>query len=166
MSFAAPLHRSRSAALDAIDRTGPFERLSVRNTTAARRVCAWMCRHRTLAGCLAVLASPQLPVHLARTGVLHTWSAYQGALEIILDPSWAAPLNALADAGVAVTLAAGAADPLVELTVYEGAAERRNVSVALHSAAGHSLTLTEPEWCIGQLTEAQPLALPSDVREL
>ena len=94
---------------------------------------------------VSVTPSPQLPVHLARTGVLHTWPAYQGALEIILDPARATPLNALADAGVAVTLAAGAAGPLIELAVYEGAAERKNVSVALHSTANHSVTLTEPE---------------------
>ena len=158
VTFAAPLHSSRSAALAAIDRAGHFERLSVRHTTVARKVCAWMCRHRTLAGALAVLASPQLPVHLAHAGVMHTWPAYQGALEIILDSAWASPLDALDAAGVAVTLAAGARDPLVDLTPYGAAARRKNVSVALHHAANHSLTLTEPRWCIDQLAGTQPAA--------
>ena len=155
VSFSAPLHDSRSAALEAIDRTGPFERLSVRNVTAARKVCGWMCRHRTLAGHLAVLASPKLPVHLARTGVLHTWPAYQGALEVILDSRWGDALDALADAGVPVTLAAGAQDPLVGLTTFGAARQRKNVSVSVHPYADHSLTLTEPHWCIGQLTGTQ-----------
>lgn len=151
VAFAAPLHRSRSAALDAIDRSGPLERLAVRNPAAARRVCAWMCRHRALAGYLAVLGSPELPVHLARTGVLHTWPAYRGALEIILDPVWAAPLDTLVDADVAVTLAAGAADTLIDLQTYTTAAGRVNTLLAVHPDADHGLTLGEPAWCLAHL---------------
>lgn len=165
VSFAAPLHDSPGAAFGAIDRTGAFERLSVRSTTTARSVCAWMCRHRTLAGYVAVIASPQLPVHLARAGVLHTWPAYQGALEIILDSEWGSALDALDDAGAAVTLAAGAQDPLVDLAVYRAAARRKDVAVALHPTADHSVTLTEPQWCIDQLAEP-PAAAPNSAMKL
>ena len=92
---------------------GPFEAALTGDGPLPDRLCAWVCRHRTIAGWVAVAIRPDLPVPVARAGVKHTWDSYRGALVGLLRaPDWEPALDRLAAAGVAVVLVEGGADPV------------------------------------------------------
>lgn len=156
VTWGAPLQTSREAALAAIDRMGLLERLFVIDSPLTRTVCAWSCRHRTVAGWLAATTNPEMPIALARQSSLHSWPAYRGALEeVILASDWHPALEKLQEHGVPVVLARGAADPVADATVIsELAARYMNVEAITHPTAGHDLPVSDPAWCVERLAGA------------
>jgi pimeloyl-ACP methyl ester carboxylesterase len=153
VTWGAPLHRDRDAAIAAIARMGSLESLFVLHAALARAVCTWMCEHRTAAGWLAVALNPDTPVSLARQGVLHTWPAYRDALEeLVLGQDWRPAVETLVRANVPLVLTYGAADPVVDAgLVVELARHHPRVESAARSATGHELPIAQPAWCAGQL---------------
>ena len=156
VTWGAPLQTSREAALAAIDRMGFVERLFVLDTSVSRAVCAWSCAHRELAGWLATATSPEVPVALARQGVLHTWAAYRGVLEeVILASDWQPAIEALDAQGVPMVLARGARDPVADAAVVDRLASRyERVAALTHPTAGHELPLSDPPWCVREVADA------------
>ncbi len=81
------------------------------DTTRFRRTRDLMCHWRRTAGWLAAAIKPSLPVHLARSGVLHTWPSYRAAMaDSVLARTWQPTLERLAVATVPVLLGAGRCD--------------------------------------------------------
>ena len=153
VTWGAPLHTTRAAALGAIEKMGWLEHLFVLDTPLSRATCAWSCRHRRLAGWLAAATNPDMPVRLSRQSSLHTWPAYRGALDdIVLASDWQPALESLAANDVHVTLTRGAADPVSDPVVLDALATRyAGVDTATHPTIRHELPLAEPEWCVTQL---------------
>lgn len=156
VTWGAPLHRDRDAAIAAITKMGTLERIFVLHAPLARGVCTWMCEHRRPAAWMAVAVSPDAPVALARQGVLHTWPAYRDALEdVVLAQDWSPAMEALVGANVPVAVANGASDPVPDHTlVAELAASHAVVDAPVHSVAAHELPVAYPDWCVALLTRA------------
>jgi len=148
VAFCAPLYRDEEEARAHIGALGFLERLFALESPLARRTCALMCEHRGLAQWVAVAISPQLPVRLARHGVLHTWSAYLGGMnDIILHAGWQDALARLDTRGVPVVLAEGAVDPVPVVGRSRELQRRfRCVARASHPEAGHDLPVPYPDW--------------------
>lgn len=157
VAFCAPLYTSREEAARHIARMGLLEKLFALESPLARWTCAWMCKHRGVAQWVAVAASPEWPVPLARQGVLHTWPAYLGGMNgIIQRPGWKQALQALDARGTAVVLADGADDPVpVSGRSACLAAGFRCVQAVEHPAATHDLPVAHPEWSLA-LTRGEP----------
>lgn len=149
LAFGAPLYRDRAEAGGHVAGMGRMEALLAGDGWLPRTVCAWMCRHRTVASWIAVAYRPDLPVAVARSGVKHTWATYSGSMDgLIRDPGWGAALARLRRAGIPVSLVAGSRDavPVAGLAA-ELAHTHPNISVVVHPYADHGLPLTDPEWC-------------------
>lgn len=153
VTWGAPLHRDRDAALAAITEMGALERIFVLHPPLAQGVCTWMCEHRKPAGWMAVALSPDAPVPLARQAVLHTWPAYRDALEdVVLAQDWRPALEALVGAQVPVALANGVSDPVPDhALVAELAQNHAVVDAPVHPAAAHELPVAYPDWCAALL---------------
>jgi len=154
VTWGAPLHADRNAAVAAITRMGWLESLFILQTAFARAVCGWMCEHRTAAGWLAAVLNPDTPVPLARQGVRHTWPAYRDALEgVVLAQDWRPAVETLVHANVPLLFAYGIADPVVDAALLADLARRHSrVEAVAHPAAGHELPIAHPLWCAGQLS--------------
>jgi len=164
VTFGAPLYLNRAEADEHIAGMGRMEAILAGDGPLPRAACSWMCRHRKLASWIAVAYRPDLPVPVARSGVKHTWSAYSGSLEgLIRDTGWYAALEPLSRAGIPVTLAAGAADPVpVPGRSAELAHEWPRLRQLLHPRADHELPLTDPEWCRRLLTDTIAASIEQD----
>lgn len=148
--FCGPLYEDSAEADERIREMGWMERLFALEGPIAVGMCAWMCRHRSLAQGLTVALEPHWPVRIARCGVRHTWSSYLGAMNgVIRHGGWRAALAALEDAQVPVVLAEGAGDPVpVPGRSAALAAEHANVRAVTHPTADHELPITHPAWCV------------------
>ena len=147
--FCAPLYVDRDEAIRHVQAMGLLERLFAFESPLAARTCALMCKYRHLAQWMAVAISPQWPVPLARQGVLHTWPAYLGAMNgIIQGPGWLEALAALDARHVPIVLADGARDPVPVAGRARTLANRfPSVTMRLHESAGHDLPVAYPQWC-------------------
>lgn len=149
VTFGAPLYLNRGEADQHVAAMGRMEASLAGDGIPSRVLCAWMCRHRTLASWIAVAYRPDLPVPVARSGVKHTWATYTGSMGgLIRDDGWREALDRLAKARIPVHLAAGVRDPVpVVGRAEELACSHPNITVAVHPYADHGLPLTDPEWC-------------------
>lgn len=156
LTFGAPLYRNRAEADEHVAGMGRMEALLAGDGPLPRAVCAWMCRHRTAASWISAVCRPSLPVPVARSGVKHTWSTYTGSLNgLIRDTGWCSALDVLAGAGIPVTLAVGATDPVpVRGRAAELARTLPNVRSLLHPHGDHGLLLTDPQWCQALIADA------------
>jgi pimeloyl-ACP methyl ester carboxylesterase len=160
VAWGAPLYRDADEGARHLGRLGTMARLFALDTPRARRACAWMCAHRRAAGWLAVAMRPDLPVPVARHGVLHTWPAYRGAMAgVLLAGSFETALARLGEAAVPVLLAYGRLDRVGVPGRAEALARRHtHVRLVEHPGAGHDLPLTDAAWCVDLLR--RPLLVP------
>lgn len=113
ITLCAALYRDDAEADARIALMGPFEAALTGDGPLPNRLCAWVCRHRSIAGWVAVVIRPDLPVAVARSGVKHTWDSYRGALDGLLRaPDWEPALDRIAAADIPVVLVEGGADPV------------------------------------------------------
>ena len=82
--WGAPVYPDMSAIDDALANTGLMTRLFAANTAWARAACQWNCSHRTLAGWVAAVLAPSIPVPIARAASLHSWAAYRDAMDCLI----------------------------------------------------------------------------------
>ncbi len=149
-----PLQRSGVEMRLAIARMSLFDRLFALDTNAAQIACAWMCRHRQLAGWLAASANPWLPVPIARAGTQHTWASYVGALEgVLLRDDVETPLGTLAQAGVEVVLCVGSEDHITDAAYAEELASKHPGCELRVAGGNHHLPLVAPAWCVETLRD-------------
>jgi pimeloyl-ACP methyl ester carboxylesterase len=155
ITFCSPLYRNEEEARAHIQAMGIIERLFAMDGTFARRVCAWMCHYRRLAGWLAVAMFPRFPVQVARHAVLHTWNTYQGAMQgIILQGGWEASLASLQESNVRLDMVTAGNDHATVKGLAQHLAERyQNIKNTEHPSARHELPLSEPRWCLSVLSE-------------
>ena len=155
VTFGAPLYLDRAEAADHVQHMGRMESALAGDGRLPRIACALMCRFRTPASWFVAAIRPGLPVPIARSGVRHTWSSYTASLNgIIRDTGWYAALGVLGEAGVPVTLAAGATDPVpVNGRAVELARTWSNLGQLVHPSADHGLPLTHPQWCQNVLAD-------------
>lgn len=117
----APIWPSAEAAMDALGRGGLTERALLLDTRAARALCSFNCRHRSISGWVSAITSPRWPVPIARQASLHTWAAYRQAMDQqILDVDWAELLSALAAHGLPVNLIWGDRDRVGDRSYVTG----------------------------------------------
>ena len=162
VTWGAPLHTDREAAVAAITRMGWLESIFILQTPLARAVCTWMCEHRTAAGWLAVALNPDTPIALARQGVLHTWPAYRDALdELVLAQDWRPAVETLVRANVPLVLTHGADDPVVDAVLLGDLARRHScVEVVSRRDEGHELPVAQPASSAEQLRSTSWSASP------
>lgn len=161
VALGAPLYLNRVEADKHVAAMGRMEAMLAGDGMQSRLLCAWMCRHRTLASWIAVAGRPDLPVPIARSGVKHTWGSYAGSMDgLIRDDSWREAVDALARGCIPVFLAAGLRDPApVAGRAEELACSHPNVTVVVHSNADHGLPMTDPKWCLRLIAGAMEGAL-------
>lgn len=156
ITLCAALYRDAAEADARIAQMGPFEAALTGDGPLPNRLCAWVCRHRTIAGWVAVAVRPDLPVAVARAGVQHTWDSYRGALDGLLrTPDWEPALNRLTAADIPVLLVEGSADPVpVPGRAATLADIARSVRRLVLENATHMLPLTEGDWCAALIAES------------
>jgi pimeloyl-ACP methyl ester carboxylesterase len=166
VTLCAALYRDDAEADARIALMGLFEAVLTGDGPLPNRLCAWVCRHRGIAGWVAVAIRPDLPVAVARSGVKHTWESYRGALDGLLRaPDWEPALERLAGAGVPVVLVEAGDDPIPVPGRAAALAEAAvSVRLLVRDKATHLLPLTEGDWCAALLLEhlatTPPEALP------
>lgn len=155
ITLCAALYRDDAEADARIALMGPFEAVLTGDGPLPYRLCAWVCRHRTIAGWVAVAIRPDLPVAVARSGVRHTWDSYRGALVGLLRaPDWEPALAQLAAAHIPVILVEGGADPVPVPGRAAALAETAgSVRHLVLENATHLLPLSEGDWCAALLVE-------------
>lgn len=155
ITLCAALYRDDAEANARIALMGPFEAALTGDGPLPYRLCAWVCRHRSIAGWVAVAIRPDLPIAVARSGVKHTWDSYRGALVGLLRaPDWEPALGQLAAADIPVILVEGGADP-VPVPGRAAALSEATESVRhlVLENATHLLPLSEGDWCAALLVE-------------
>lgn len=165
ITLCAALYRDDAEADARIALMGPFEAALTGDGPLPNRLCAWVCRHRTIAGWVAVAIRPDLPVAVARAGVQHTWDSYRGALDGLLRaPDWEPAQDRLVAADIPVILVEGSADPVPVPGRAAALAETAgSVRHLVLENATHMLPLTEGDWCaallVKQIDGTQPQGL-------
>lgn len=156
VAFGAPLYRDRAEADLRVAAMGRMEALLATDGWLPRAMCAWMCRHRSVASWIAVAARPNLPLPVARSGVKHTWATYRGAMDgLVRDTRWLHALGQLCRASIPITLVAGALDPVpVAGLAAQLAVGHASVTAIVHPTADHALPLTDPAWCAQLIMDA------------
>ncbi len=149
ITLCAALYRDAAEADQRVAAMGRAEALLAGDGPLPQTLCGWMCRHRRVAGWVAVAARPDLPVPVARSGVKHTWDSYRGALNHLLrSPDWEPALRRLAAHGVPIILAEGGRDPVpVPGRAAAFAAAAPTVRHLTHPYATHLMPLSESDWC-------------------
>lgn len=155
VAVCAALYRDAAEADARIALIGPLEAVLTGDGPVPERLCAWVCRHRSIAGWVAVAIRPDLPVAVARSGVMHTWDSYRGALVGLLRaPDWEPALDHLAAADIPIILVEGGADPVPvpgrAAALAETAASVRHLVL---ENATHLLPLSEGDWCAALIVE-------------
>ncbi len=147
--FCAPLYEDTAEAKGRMRHMGLVERFFALESPLSAFACALMCRYRGIAQWLAVASSPQWPVHLARMGVLHSWSSYLGGMNgIVQGPGWREAMAELNARRVPMVLAEGAHDRVPVPGCATALAERFEcAAVLVHPTAGHDLPVSYPNWC-------------------
>lgn len=152
VAFGPPVYPDTAAAKAHVSATGPMARLLVLPGDTAEIVCRWVCRHREVAGRLAVIANPGLPAPVAADAVQHSWASYSQTLERVLlaadAPTW------LDDVQCPVRLVAGVDDPVVD-HAFLGRLAARHANVTVERwDGGHELPLARAEDCVKVLRRA------------
>ena len=149
LTFGAPLYRTRAEADQRMGALGPMAALLAGTGRAAEAVCAWTCRHRSIASWLAVGSAPDVPVSIARGGVNHTWASYSVSLDsLVRDGGWAPALETLDERGIRVVIAEGARDPVPVPGLADLLAQKlASVRYEIHQSTDHMLPLSDPDWC-------------------
>lgn len=155
ITLCGALYRDEAEADARIARMGPFEAALTGEGPLPYRLCAWVCRHRSIAAWVAVALRPDLPIVVARSAVLHTWDSYRGALiSLLRAPDWEPALHRLAAAEIPVVLVEGGADPVPvpgrAAALAVAAVSVRHVTL---ENATHLLPLSEGHWCAALLVE-------------
>ncbi len=144
-----PVYTDDDAAKGALADTGLMARLLAGSNRVARATCRLNCRNRTLAGWLAAVATPALPVPIARRASLHTWAAYRDAIEdVVAGTNWVDLARTATGNGTTITMTWGTRDSIGDRNTA-----RTIDGVEVHTVedAGHHLPLTHPDICIDQL---------------
>ncbi|MEX1172062.1 MAG: alpha/beta hydrolase [Chloroflexota bacterium] len=151
VGFAPPLYRTRAEAVARIGGIDPMARLLALETSAAHRLCQWVCEHRATAAVLAQALRPDLPAPVARAGVRHTWPSYSESLRAVILTATAREL--LPQIDVPVRLVAGANDHVSPPSLLDGL-----VGPALWcqvwDGVGHEMILREPDRCVAMILDA------------
>ncbi|WP_219418104.1 alpha/beta fold hydrolase [Pseudonocardia nigra] len=155
VTLCGALYRNPAEADARVTLMGPAEALLGGDGPVQAKLCAWMCRHRTAAGWMAVAARPDLPIPVARAAVQHTWGSYRAALnDLVRSPEWQPALDALGRAAVPITLAEGARDAVpVSGRAAALADARPSVRYLAQPRAAHVMPLSEGEWCARLIAE-------------
>ena len=168
VTLCGALYRDAAEADERIALMGPFEAALTGDGPLPNRLCAWVCRHRAIAGWVAVVIRPDLPVPVARSAVQHTWDSYKGALAGLLRaPDWEPALDRLTGTRISIVLVEGGADPVPvpgrAAALAEAAVTVRHVIV---EDGTHLLSLTEGDLCaahiVDHLEETPPRGLKAD----
>ncbi len=152
--WGAPVYPGDAAVDAALADTGIMARLFAGNTRLAHLACHANCNHRFVAGWAAAVASPSLPVPVARKASLHTWPAYRDAIERVVSASdWPDLVGTLNEHGTAVAMIWGENDPIGDRDL---ARTLPGAEIRLIRGADHHLPLTHSRLCIEQLLEVLP----------
>lgn len=82
-----------------------------RNTAWARVACRWNCSHRSLAGWVAAVLAPSIPVPIARAASLHSWPAYRDAMDCLIGGTdWSNLAGKVTASGASLKLVWGDSD--------------------------------------------------------
>lgn len=143
----APMWPSRGHALDALGAAGPMARALLHDEGLARKLCELSCAHRTLAGWAAAAIAPRWPVPIARQASLHTWEAYEQAIQQqVLHDDWLHLLQGLDRARLPVTLVWGENDPIGDADYAEQVtADLAHVEVVRIAGEDHTLPAARPD---------------------
>ncbi len=133
-----------AAARRSLGRLGPMSRALLVDDRAARAMCGFSCRHRTLSGMLSAAVAPRWPIPIARQASLHTWPAYIQALEEqIIDCPWDDLLGTVVQAGVDVRLVHGDRDSIGDISFLRGLAATHGFDLTfIHG--DHTLPAADP----------------------
>ena len=146
-----PVYSDVGAVDRALADSGLITRLFVADTWWARAACRVNCRHRRLAGILATMLTPSLPVAVSRAASLHTWPAYRDAMDhLIADTDWDHLVGAVSRAGTSVRLVWGSADRIGD---PDYARSLSGASVEIVRDAGHRLPMTHGHRCVSHLRD-------------
>lgn len=155
--FNPPLQRSPAQLRQTIVHMGIFERFLVFDTDAARRLCAWTCRHRMLAGWLSAIGNPTLPVPIARAGSQHTWASYLGALDgIVLHDDLESAVRILDSAGIPLRMCLGSNDVVSDPILARELSARYPRCEVRMLEGGHHLPLNMPDECVAAFDLRRP----------
>lgn len=121
-------------------------RLFVLPTGVAETACRWVCGHRTLAACLAVVTHPELPGPIAADSVEHTWESYSGTLDRVILASDASAW--LGQVRTPVVFVVGDDDPVVDVSYLEALVAEHEQFVLQRWDGDHHLPLTTSRRCV------------------
>lgn len=163
LTLCAALYRNRDEADGRLRQMGTAEALLAGDGPLPQMLCGWMCRHRALAGWVAVALRPDLPVTVARSAVKHTWDSYHGSLQgYVRSGDWEPALEELSAAGVPITLVEAAGDSVpIRGRAAAFATALPTVRYQQHPTAGHLLPLSHASWCATSIAVAGDLDAPS-----
>ena len=152
VAFGPPLYSDRRMATRHIAGSGPMGRLVVLPGPFGHLICAWMCRHRVLAGRLAVWGAPDVPAAIAEASVDHTWASYSQTIQrVILDAQAGTWLESVT---IPVRLIAGTDDPRVDLAYLQKLATTHpRVTLDVWPGA-HDLPLVHTDRCTSAIADA------------
>ena len=147
--WGAPVYPDMSTIDDALANTGPMTRLFAANTAWARAACQWNCSHRTLAGWVAAMLAPSIPVPIARAASLHSWPAYRDAMDCLVGGTdWSNLAGKVTAGGASLKLVWGDSDRIGDRGY---AASLIGAELEVVEGAGHHLLMTHASLCVSQL---------------
>lgn len=149
--FGPPVYPDSGAVDSTISSSGLMARAFVANTKWAELACRINCSHRTAAGIIAVLVTPELPWQIAKAASDHTWPAYRDAMdELVTHTDWKRLTDLASELEVPVTMAWGSEDRIGDRSYASGL---RDVKMFEIRDAGHHLPLTHGSFCVEQLSQ-------------
>lgn len=152
--FGPPLYSDPVSALRHVGGTSAMGRLFILPGRTAEVACRWVCEHRDMAACLAVLTHPGLPAAIAADGVQHTWESYSETLERVILT--AEPGAWLSEVACPVTVVVGDSDRVVDHDhLSQLAARHPHLSVETWEGLGHDVPLALPQRCLEMIEAAR-----------
>lgn len=150
VAISPPLYPDEATARRRVAGTDPLSRVFLSNEALGRRMCGWMCRHRTASIRLMRVLRPSVPLPLAEDRAEHSWASYTETLaSVVIGP--AAP-NWLAGLTLPMTVLSGTSDSVLELAFLANLEkEYDNVTLVTVEGAGHDLPLSHPAICIDEI---------------
>lgn len=149
--FGPPVYPDSDAVDETISSSGLMARAFVSNTKWAELACRVNCSHRTLAGMVAAMVTPELPKQIAKAASRHTWPAYRDAMDqLIAATDWVGLTDLASDLDVPVTMVWGSEDNIGDRFYASGL---RGVKLLEIPDAGHHLPLTHGSFCVEQLSQ-------------
>lgn len=147
----APIYRDADAANRALSDFGLMGRSLILDDRIARAICAFNCRHRTIAGLVSAVVAPRWPIPIARQASLHTWPAYIAALEEqIINCPWSDLVEQLAQANVPIRLIKGSRDSIGDPALLQELGARTGIDVTI-VAGDHTLPAANPTLLVNSL---------------